>query len=243
MRYRLLFSALVTVLSVSLVSPLTYALPSAQRGSVGYDVSWPNCHATPPKNTWGIIGVTGGLDFTPNPCAYNESVWFNSYGLYMNTGYPGPVKAAKYANFPKICKPSNNVCLAYNYGYNAAKYALNYASLQDVHANSWWLDVETVNSWSDSIHENRAVLQGMEDLIKASTLLSTVGFYSTTFQWQTITGGWNNPSNNWVATGGNDLTLAKKSCVGNNFTNGRTILTQYTSGLDKDYVCSSNYPF
>jgi len=42
-------------------------------GSIGTDVSWPNCRASAAgDNAFGIVGVTGGLDFKPNPCMYLE---------------------------------------------------------------------------------------------------------------------------------------------------------------------------
>ena len=215
-----------------------YALGSYSAQKVGHDVSWPNCRAVPPRdNQFGIVGVTGGLVFRPNPCLFEESHWFNDLSLYMNTGYAGKDRAAPYAHYPRLCNDSDEACLAYNFGYNAGVYALNYAASQYVHSNRWWLDVETENSWSDNSAYNRASLNGMVDAIRQHTLLPTIGYYSYPGQWSTITGAWQNGYPNWAATGDDDYGKAVAFCQGQAFTGGPTWLTQYTTRLDNDYVC------
>ena len=120
------------------------------------DVSWPNCSS---KNNviynQGIIGVTGGLNFHQNPCLSKELTWFSGYDLYMNTGYPGNTLGIRYISSPLACVSTDSICLAYNYGYNAAKYALKYADLNNAHSLNWWLDVESDNSWSSDINVKR----------------------------------------------------------------------------------------
>ena len=204
------------------------------------DLSWPNCDNTSVAYD-GIIGVNGGLDFHPNPCLYNESKLFNTYTLYINTGYPGINYGRKFSSFPLQCDQNNYLCLAYNYGYNAAKYSITYASSQSVHAFTWWLDVENSNSWTDNVLQNRASLTGMVDALKKYTLLPTIGFYSYPGQWDSITGNWRNGFPVWVATGSTKLSDAILFCKNENFTGGDTWLSQYTSGLDHNYVCSNDY--
>src|ERR1035437_10076663 len=97
------------------------------------DLSWPNCDNTSVAYD-GILGVNGGLDFHPNHCLYNESKLFNTYALYINTGYPGSEYGKKFSDFPRKCSTADKICLAYNYGYNAALYSINYADMQSVHA-------------------------------------------------------------------------------------------------------------
>lgn len=65
------FFILVTgaLLLGQLLSIPVMALGIYDPGSTGLDVSWPasNCHATLPSGgVFGIVGVTGGLDFTKN---------------------------------------------------------------------------------------------------------------------------------------------------------------------------------
>lgn len=215
-----------------------YFYPS---GSTGTDVSWPpsNCSATPPNSAaFGIVGVTGGLDFTPNHCLFSESHRFVLTSLYMNTGFPGAQAAQKYAGYPRQCPKSDNDCLAYNYGFAAAQYALLYATSQNVYSTSWWLDVETDNSWTSDQQQNRSSLDGMIAAIRQNTFLSTTGIYSTPKQWKQIMGDWKNGLPNWVGTGSPERQTAITACNDSNFTGGDTWLTQYVLSLDHDYVCA-----
>lgn len=207
-------------------------------GSTGYDVSWPNCKAQPPlMPPWGVVGVTGGLNFRQNPCLKAESNWFLNLSLYANTGYAGAAAARKYAPFPRYCHTDDEACLAYNFGFNAGKYAVEYAASQGVHAAMWWLDVETENSWSDNVQLNRASIQGEADAIKRYTVVATVGAYSYPGQWDRITGTWRPGWPNWSATGSLERGDALSFCNGHNFTGGPTWLAQYTVRLDQDYAC------
>ena len=139
------------------------------------------------------------------------------------------------------CSQTDTLCLAYNYGFNAARYAVAYANIQSVHTNMWWLDVETVNSWTINVLQNRASLLGMVAAIKQYAFMPTVGFYSYPGQWNTITGNWKNGLPTWVATGTSSYKAAVSFCKNENFTGGSTWLSQYTLKLDYNYVCNSNY--
>lgn len=238
MRRIALILALATLVAVDFTTVYVYAQGAYQTGAVGNDVSWPNCRVVPPREVpFGIVGITGGLVYRPNPCLFEESHWFTDLSLYMNTGYAGKDRAQKYASYPRHCDNSDEACLAYNFGYNAGVYALNYASSQYVHANTWWLDVETENSWSANTTYNRASLNGMINAIRQHTLLPTIGFYSYPGQWEKITGNWHNGYPNWAATGDVTHQKAVDYCTGQAFTGGPTWLTQYTTRLDDDYVC------
>jgi hypothetical protein len=222
------------------VSNHTLALSMYPPGSTGSDVSWPksNCSASPPSQaSFGIVGATGGLDFARNNCLFSEASWFPHLALYMNTGYPGISVGRNFASGPKHCSLTDNVCLAYNYGFAAAEYGLLYAASQNVHSTSWWLDVETENSWTPNVLANRASIQGMIDAIKQNTVIAVIGIYSTPLQWKQITGNWRNNIPNWVGTGSTRRSDALAACRGNDFTGGGTQLTQYILQLDHDYVC------
>jgi hypothetical protein len=227
-----------TAVMIGLISPVVHAQSYYPVNEVGHDVSWPNCQVSAPKDkTFGIVGITGGLVFRPNPCLFEEAHWFQNLSLYLNTGYVGKTGAEKYATSPRNCSSSDEACLAYNFGYNAAAYALNYAASQYVHTNVWWLDVETDNSWSTNTDFNRASLQGMIGAITQYTILPTIGFYSYPGQWDSITNSWKNGYPNWAATGSSDFKQAVSYCQGQDFNGGRTWLTQYTTRLDNDYAC------
>jgi hypothetical protein len=207
-------------------------------GSTGVDVSWPNCSASVPKASFGIVGVTGGKAFTGNTCLRSEASNFGNLSLYINTAWPGQSYGLPYQNSPKACDPTNPNCLAYNYGYNAGLYALQYAQNQGVNSNTWWLDVETMNSWSGDTAQNINSLQGTIDSLRDATV-GTVGVYSTTAQWTTITGGWKNLLPSWGATTWTTAKQAATYCHGHEFTGGPSYMMQFSPkrGLDQDYAC------
>ena len=73
----------------------------------GYDISCPQCNGTFPANPgFGIVGVTDGLPFSPNPClgtgsGPSELQWAGmSAGLYANTADPGPKTANSWTSNP-----------------------------------------------------------------------------------------------------------------------------------------------
>ena len=232
-----LFYALTILIALAYVvsrPPAAVAIPI-------YDVSWPQCASAKPAFTYrGVVGVTGGLSLRPNPCLGREAGWFSRVGAYINTGYPGPAKAAKFKDWPKRCNAKNEKCLAYNYGFNAARYAINQASLNGVLARHWWLDVETENSWSDDVGVNRQALLGGYDALSAYTGRENVGYYSHPSQWNIITGRWLNGVMNWTASGGSNPASAAVACQAGSFTGGLTYMAQFTSGLDQNILCSQN---
>ncbi|HUD06109.1 MAG TPA: hypothetical protein VMR18_04325 [Candidatus Saccharimonadales bacterium] len=185
------------------------------------DVSWPNCGDSAIVNSpTGIIGVNGGLDFRLNPCPNKEASWFANYALYINTGYPGNSYGKKYLLNPKKCQTSDSQCLAYNWGYNATKYSIDYADSEGIHSPLWWLDVETDNSWTSSIGVNRASILGAIDAINHYVFMPKIGIYSDDLQWNTLVGSWNLRLPTWTATGASTRSVAKESCSEKSFDNG-----------------------
>jgi hypothetical protein len=201
------------------------------------DVSWPNCKEKSVATAEGIVGITGGLDFTPNKCLGNEVNWFSSTALYMNTGWPGTNFHLQYPHSPLACAATDSNCLAYNYGYHAALYAIHYADSQLVANTQWWLDVETDNSWTNDPIQNAAALIGMVEAIQQNTFSSHVGFYSSAFQWGQIVGNWRPNLPAWVATGSTSEAVAKRACLEPSFTAGQVVFSQYTLRLDENYLC------
>ncbi|MHB1865362.1 MAG: hypothetical protein ACYCPS_04375 [Candidatus Saccharimonadales bacterium] len=208
------------------------------------DLSWPNCNLTDIANKQaGIIGINGGLVFSHNPCLSNEvNLFANNYALYLNTGYPGYSYGLKYSSYPIHCLASNYDCVAYNFGYNAAAYSIEYADLSNAHSFRWWLDVETENSWTNSIYQNRASLEGTLDAVKQYVHPVNIGFYSFPGQWHKIVGNWENKAPEWVASASNKLKTAIQFCH-TSFNSGPILLSQYTTKLDFDYNCAHNNSF
>lgn len=241
-RAALLVAAVVAGLACAAFPAVAAASPQSPvypTGTTGFDVSWPNCSATPPRNPhFGIVGVSDGTGYSQNPCLAQEVAWFPSINLYVNTGWNNQSVHLN-ATSPKLCAADDNNCLAYNYGYNAGLYALNYASSQNVHASAWWLDVETSNTWNTDVAQNQHSLQGEYDALAAHGV-TTVGIYSTTAQWQSVTGGWINNWPSWGATTWTSSTGAFTYCTGHQFTGGPSYFMQYQpkrSRLDQDVAC------
>ena len=229
-----LAAAIATVLFIS--PALVSALGAYGSGTTGVDVSYPNCSTSIPKTAFGIVGVTHGLFYSYNDCLASEASHFQNLSLYTNTGWYDQSTHLNAAS-PLTCAATDANCLAYNYGYNAALDGLNYARTKGASSTTWWLDVETANSWNSDASQNRSSLQGSYDALKNNGT-QTVGVYSTTAQWQSITGGWINNWPNWGATTWTTAKQAAKYCTGHNFSGGPTYLIQYIGrSLDQDYAC------
>ncbi len=229
--------------------------PEATTSEIGYDISWPQCGAPYPSNpAFGIVGVNAGIVFSPNPCLASELVWAGGAraGLYANTGNPGPALSKHWPvgqTSPRICDPANTdtADCAYDYGYNAAAdsfsdaaAAFNALGLTESPASSsWWLDVETQNSWRSDVALNVASLQGATRYL-SSVGVATIGFYSTQYQWNIITGGTNAFAGNasWVA-GASDAGAATANCAGRGFTGGGVALAQFVvDSFDANVSCT-----
>jgi hypothetical protein len=209
-------------------------------GTTGVDISWPNCSASIPQVTFGIVGVTYGQGYSTSPCIAQEVGHFSNRSLYVNTGW---YDKSTHINptYPRGCAPGDSNCLAYNYGYNAGLYAVNAAEGAGVATQTtWWLDVETGNTWNTNVLQNQNSLQGERDALVISGGATTVGVYSTTAQWQGITGAWKNNWPSWGATTWSTATQAQTYCTGHRFTGGPSYLMQYrprNAKVDYDVAC------
>jgi hypothetical protein len=229
--------SLVVVFMVSSAQAAS-ALSVYPTGSSGIDISYPNCSAAISPVSFGVVGVTGGLVFSHNNCAAAEAKHFNDLSLYVNTGLNTSSSSQYYIQAQVGCNGDAN-CTAYNYGSNAAKDAIAYANAQGISSTKWWLDVETSNTWSSNTLQNQKSLQGEYDLLAANGA-TTVGIYSTSAQWQSITGGWQNNWPNWGATTWTTAKQAQSYCTGHQFTGGASLLMQYKtkqSKVDQDVAC------
>lgn len=230
------------------------AAAASPRASHGYDISYPQCgRSLPAKPAFGIVGVNKGLAFSANPCLASEIAWAGGTRaqLYANTGNPGPALSSHWPTgqtTPRTCAAANpdTADCAYDYGWNAAadSVADAAAAWSALHlagspaASAWWLDVETSNSWRSATALNVAALQGEVASLRARGV-STVGIYSTAYQWGVITGSSTafGASASWIA-GASSQKTAQSRCAGPSFTGGRVALVQYpASGFDGDVAC------
>lgn len=202
------------------------------------DFSYDKCR-TPGSShvaTWighygtGIIGVNGGGDWEKNPCLKNETKHFDKYTLYVNTNYPSDG-----------CHQRISRKAAYHCGYNLGIWDVNYASSQGAHSNIWWLDVEEGAGipWSGRDTINSVFLYGLARALEHSGAI--VGWYSTSSQWESITGNWHPGGLVWYATGsqGKPSHSTIKEACRSNFTLG-TGVAYYQfidGGLDRNNFC------
>ena len=225
---------------------------------IGYDVSYPQCNDDLPEAfAFAVVGVNGGRVFAENRCLASLLSWAGTESqFYANTGNPGPRLSRFWPTSqlaPRVCYPRNpdTASCAYNYGWNAAadSYARVVAAYVELGwadadatrtpvANTWWLDVETANSWRADPLLNVASLHGAVDFLE-SMEVESVGFYSAPRMWFSITGGTDDfieyPS--WVA-GASTLSGALAVCQGDGFTGGPVAMAQFIEdGFDANVIC------
>ena len=263
---------LVTALaSAGVALALPAGAASAAPVGGGYDISYPQCGTTlPTGQAWGGVGVNGGIATTANPCLDTQLTWaWTSTGtvaaqpkaqVYLNTANPGAIRD-QVTTWPKTgmtpygaCSGGNTTACSWEYGWERAQNSVNTffvpaaitAGVDSVPADyTWWLDVETGNTWqtgsSSALARNRATLEGMTAYLTG--LGGTVGFYSTAQQWKAVAGSVGKGSilyhqDSWLA-GATSLSSARSLCAKPPLVAGGVVkLTQYVSGnLDHDVSC------
>jgi hypothetical protein len=264
-------SVSVAVLGVVATLMATPGTASAATPTVGYDVSYPQCGTTlPADRAFGLVGVNGGLSTRANPCLAAQLRWaWGASGavpaqpraqLYLNTANPGELRS-QITTWPTqgatpygSCTGANSTACSWQYGWERAQNSLDTfftpaarSATVDGRPSSytWWLDVETMNTWqsgsTDALARNRAALEGMTALLTARG--GSVGLYSTNQQWTQVVGSVPAGSplagrNSWLA-GATSLAGARAACAKPSLVpGGRVTLTQYVqSGLDRDNSC------
>jgi hypothetical protein len=259
----------VALLSVLACAPVAGAAPAAPPG---HDVSHPDCDSDlPTTSAFGIVGINRGRPFSVNPCLAEQYRWATgrpgSAAVYVNTSNPAPDSPYYWPRSgsidPALCRDSDSTSdagCAYDYGWHAAANALRTGRTLGpaVLGLTWWLDVETTNTWNGDAVANTAVLQGMYDYLHGHGV-ARVGLYSTNLQWQEITGGYTastaaryrtawaphvypdfplHAAPLWIATAGS-LSKARSLC-GTTFTGARTQMVQTEQdGLDTNVACAA----
>ena len=232
----------------------------------GFDISWPQCgDPLPDAISFAIVGVNGGRVYSPNPCLGvgdqpSQLAWAGPQAdLYINTGNPGPDLSGYWPHAQAAHRecdtdaspgPDTADC-AYLYGWNAAAdsyrialeafIALEWAEPDADRVpgeRTWWLDVETANSWRLDWSLNVATLQGAVDYLE-SMEVTEVGFYSTPLLWLLVTGNTDAFADHpaWHA-GAQDLADAQERCENDAFTGGALRMVQWIeNGLDNNFRC------
>jgi len=263
----------VTVATLAVVATLL-ALPGTASAAVtaaGYDVSYPQCGTTLPKDrAFAVVGINGGLSTRSNPCLAAQLTWaWGSSGdvlaqpraqLYLNTANPGEVRT-QVTTWPTAgttpygsCAGDNSAACSWQYGWERTQYsvetiftlAARTARVDSrIGSYTWWLDVETMNTWqsgsADAPARNRATLEGMAAYLLAGG--GRVGIYSTGQQFTQIVGTVPATSNlagrdSWLAGAASPID-ARTACLEPALVpGGRVTLAQYVRGvLDRNESC------
>ena len=262
-----IIAALTAVLGFLAVPGAAWAAPTR----VGYDVSHPQCGSTlPSSRAFAVVGVNGGVSTKANPCLATQLRWAAKANgsvaeqprvqLYLNTANPGELRT-QVTTWPRAgstpygaCAGGNDMACSWQYGYERAQNsvvsfftpAARAARVDSLPSRyTWWLDVETMNTWqsgsAEALTRNRAALEGMTAYLLDRG--GRVGLYSTSYQWAQIVGSVPSTSNlvgrnSWLA-GASTLSQAESNCSRPPLVpGGRVTLTQYVpDSLDRNHSC------
>jgi hypothetical protein len=204
----LLASAVLAAVLTAVTGPAALAAqPTASTTATGHDVSYPQCgRQLPERGDIAVVGVNAGTGTTSNPCLAAQLAWGDAPAadgtprradVYVNTANPGHLgdwwpgadltrTGQPVANPAGVCAGAEDAACGYVYGYSIALEDLWRRGVPAPGERTWWLDVETMNSWSWNRVANLAVLEGMAAAIR--TAGGEVGVYSTSRQWHLIVG-------------------------------------------------------
>ncbi|MGT2427209.1 hypothetical protein [Amnibacterium kyonggiense] len=260
----------VLAVSAALAAVLTGATGTAAQAdaltattvAAGYDVSYPQCgRDLPSVGDIAVVGVNAGTGTTTNPCLGTQLAWGDRFtddgtllraDVYVNTANPGhlgawwPTSDATSGGMPVTnptgsCAGAEDPACAYVYGYSIGVDDVAARGVSDAAHRTWWLDVETMNSWSWDRRANLAAIEGMAAAIHAAG--ADVGVYSTPRQWDLIVGD-ATPSvvlagaPSWIA-GATTRAGALANCAAAPLTPaGRVRMVQWVEhGIDHDVAC------
>jgi hypothetical protein len=227
--------------------------------SRGLDVSWPQCDDVLPESFgFAIVGVNRGRTYSENDCLVDQLEWAGEDAdVYLNTANPGPDHSVFWPagqTEPIDCDSSDDDSreCAYLYGWNAAAdgYARVLAAFSELGwaddnaqrvpgDRTWWLDVETANTWRLDHSLNVAALHGAVDFLESMDV-AEVGFYSTPLLWWRVTFGTDDFDDHpaWHA-GAHSHAGAEELCERDTgFTGGELRMVQWVEdGLDRNFRC------
>jgi hypothetical protein len=225
-------------------------------GSLGRDVSWPNCPRgmgipqrltlgkpmPPPGARYVLIGLTNGPAFYPNPCLRDQVAYARAHRLwasaYAVVTYPTPSQLVAYG----ADGPSTQGGLAgrlWNTGWAQARRNVAHMRAAGLQPPTVWVDVEPVRPpapWSPDVLANRAVLEGAIAAYRKAGL--QVGVYSTPYLWRSVVGDVDYGFPEWRAAGPTSMRAALAVCAGADIQGGAPVIGQRSSvEEDFDVLC------
>ncbi len=261
-RVLLASAALVAALTTTGTTAAYADGPVVTTTATGHDVSYPQCGTTlPGVGDIAVVGVNAGTGTTTNPCLSAQLAWGDRVeadgrvlraDVYVNTGNPGHLGdwwpsadltrgGVPVSNPNGRCAGAEDAACSYVYGYSVGAEDVSARGVTAAADRTWWLDVETVNSWSWDRQANLAAVEGMAAAIRAAG--GDIGVYSTQRQWNLLVGD-ATPSlalagaPSWIA-GATSRSGALANCSAGSLTPaGRVRMVQWVQqGLDHDIAC------
>ncbi len=255
--------ALAAALAAAPATAAQAAEPTGSTTATGHDVSYPQCDvALPTRGEIAVVGVNAGTGTTTNPCLAAQLAWGDAAApdgtprradVYVNTANPGhlgdwwPSADLTRSGVPVMnpegrCAGAEDAACAYVYGFSIATDDLQGRGVTAASDRTWWLDVETMNSWSWNRQANLSAIEGMAAAIRGAG--GDVGVYSTQRQWDLIVGD-ATPSvalagtPSWIA-GATSRAGALSDCAAAPLTpGGRIGMVQWVEdGVDHDIACA-----
>jgi len=218
--------------------PVLPSGPVYGHGSVGFDISYPQCGMSYPiRSAVAVVGVNDGSAFTANPCFSDEATWAGpNLSAYLNLNSPVGSNAERWSEGPDgNCAQGDAACRSFNYGYNAARWSISFLHDAGFKTRMWWLDIETSNYWSSDTAANDRVIAGALDAIRQSG--GAAAIYSTDYQWEQIAGTFVPGVPAWYATGVATF-FPRNWCAPTSFAGGPVELVQGQAGhFDGAYSC------
>ncbi len=240
---KIINSLIISILFIPVVfNHVIYASSAYHHNITGYDISYPQCGKDYPENpAHAVIGINGGRPFTDNPCFAHQYEWalenYAKPAVYMNLSYLTEKNRQFALNGPWQCDEADDSCLSYNLGYQAAVFSYDNIENIKTKPSMWWLDIETMNTWSQNKELNKLVIQGALDFLNEN--YQPVGIYSTNYQWETIAGDYKPHLPVWAAGAKNKETASLKCHQAYAFTGGKVLMVQYTQdNFDHNYQCN-----
>ncbi len=207
---------------------------SGELDNSGYDVSFPQCKSDLPAAAVGfaIVGLNNGKPFTENPCFTKQWKWARTHpgvAVYINMADPGTSSPARYGT--RIGKDS----------------VKKLKRLSVPKGTPVWLDIETLNTWTEPERSVQVISTTLRELTKAGY---PVGVYAPPAHWFEITMNANLDIPSWLAIGKFSTTAkgvkaAKAACKEVSFGNRVPSIVQFVTNrdgrlLDHNLMCDSD---
>jgi hypothetical protein len=237
-------------------SAATTAKPAGRTGTVGADISWPQCPkgegmpARPsPQNPmptrdarFAVVGLTSGPAFYVNPCLADLVAWVHAHRLrtavYAVANLPDRPLLRRYGAHGPFRR--GGFRRVRNAAWQEAALNLGWMRQNRLRSPVVWIDVEAAHiyePWSGSHARNDAVIRTVVAAYRRAG--KRVGIYTDASDWAAVTGGLRLPRiPTWVSAGPATRAAAARACSAATPSGGPPVLAQWWGPVrDHDLTC------